>query len=545
MKRIIYFLSTLLFLALYSCYEQYENIEQYATDETIYVGKYDDMPDVKIGYKRVEIDLMSERYATDDIYLGKAIKTVVEYDEPYGRRKREYPGVRSWVNVTELATPKTYIFSIYTEDTLGNKSIPVEALGKPFTDDELAGYSFPLPRSIPAPTTMEFRWSAESGLSSSLFNFVALDYSYVNRNDDTITGTLTSQDSPYFVIGGLLPVDNITVTVACRIIPKMESGPIIDTITMIREFSAKTASAEDYLSARTLRQVKSAMIDNGNTSNAVITWDVPTEHLAWTEIEYIHSDGTPEVVHVSNYESETLCTDIKRGVKFKIRGIYSPEEGDELYTDWTGEGMFEIKYDRRDWVVVSRNAYFSGWGSSPELLWAGGHPMLIFDDDFVISGWHASLSNNLATLPQVLIIDMKQSIPVSNVILYCTSDYELGYWKNIDLYLTDNLPLPDYVSHTVNWESEMAARIDNYTVWFNAMRVKFPADGAELPFASWGAPVAQAEFKEEDRKEYLSISLPQTGNGRYLIVSFPNNKFVVRGDNRTFISVREVEVYSE
>jgi hypothetical protein len=538
MKRIIYFISIVLVSALYSCSGLYDNIGQYATEETVYVGGYDDgsYPQVKIGYNRVEIDLMSERLAPEDIYMGKAKKTIVEYEELDGPHRRVFDSVCSWVNVTDLKTPKTYIFSIYAEDEHGNRSIAVETLGKPFTDDDLAGYSFPLPLEIPAPTTMDFRWIGESGLSSSLYRFAELVYSYVDRHGDTITGRLTSAEEPRFSIGGLEPSDNISVTGACKIIPIMESGPIIDTVTMVREFFAKTASADDYLNARTLRPIESAYINTANTTEATITWGAITDHLAWTEIEYVHSDGTPEVVRISNNQNTTLCTDIKRGEKFKIRCAFSPGVNDELITEWRGENRFVIKYERQDWVVAARYGNH-GWGNDgvgDQTEWAGGHPMLILDDDLK-SGWHSKLGT---PSPQVLIIDMKESRAVVQVILYNDANNH-GYWKNIEFCLTDNLPLPGYVTHTVNWDATPASRAENYSIWYNNMISLFPAD---VPIASWGSPLAQTEYKAETTARFVSVSLPQNSQGRYLIILFPNNN---SDGYHTFIDVMGLEVYGE
>jgi hypothetical protein len=533
MKRIIYFISIVLVSALYSCSGQYDNIEQYATDETIYVGKYDDMPEVKIGHNRVEIDLMPYlgRVASDDIYLGKAKKTVVEYDESDGPRRIVFDSVCSWVNITGLTFPRTYIFRIYTEDEYGNKSIAIEALGRPFTDDDLAGFSFPLPYVIPTPSTMEFKWTAESGISSSLFQFAELIHWYVDRSNDTIEGKLTSTQTPRFSITNLLPSDNIPIHVICKLIPLMESGPILDTVTMEREFYAKTVSVAEYLNSRTMRPIASALINPDNLSEATITWGGESDHLVWTEICYAQSDGTYDTIHVSNSSSATLCTDIKRGEKIRIRCAYTPPETKEtLVTEWTNyASSFMVKYEPKNWVVVPRNGNH-GWGNDgvgSQNIWSGGHPMLILDDD-LRSGWHSKLGT---PLPQVLIIDMKETKPVSKVIL--SNNGGGGYWYNIELYLTDNLSMPGYVTHTIDWASD--TRVSDYTDWVNKMMAIIPANP---PASSWGSPIYRAQAK---REASLSFLLPQTLQGRFLIVLFPDNN----SGWSTYIDVGGVEVYSE
>ncbi|MDR2382376.1 MAG: hypothetical protein LBD76_00610 [Prevotellaceae bacterium] len=529
MKRIIYFL--LIVAALYSCTGQYDNIGLYATEETVYVGKFGDAPNVRIGYNRVEIDLMNDRLSPDDIYLGKAKKTVVEYEETDGVRRVVFDSVCSWVNITGLTTPKTYIFKIYAEDEYGNKSVSVEAMGKPFTDEDLAGYSFPLPNMIPTPTTMDFRWTEETGLSSSLFNFAELNYSYTNRDNKVITGHLTSKDAPRFSIVGLVQSDNFPVSVVCRIIPIMESGPILDTVTMEREFFAKTASPEEYLSARELRPLTTARIHDDDNSKATISWGTATDHLAWTKIRYLHSNGNWEEVFVDNRYTETLCTDIKRGVKFQIQCSYNPPQTNEEYlTEWADQELFMVKYNLSDWTVVPRNGNhpWGGDGVGSQTIWSGGHPMLILDDD-PRSGWHSRLST---PFPQLLIVDMKKTSAVSKFIL---NSVDGGYWNNVELYLTNDLSMPGYTSHTVNWTSTPEARVDNYSAWVTKMIELIPANP---PAASWGSPIAKTQAK---KAASLTFLLPETLYGQFLIVSFPDNNL----GWATYIDVHGIEVYSE
>ena len=537
MKKTIYFLLIILGSALYSCSDQFDNIKQYATAETIYVGNYKDLPTVKIGYNRIEIDLMADsigRVTPDEIHLGKARKTIVEFDESDGPRRRVFDSVCSWVNITELTTPKTYIFSIYTEDEFGNTSIPVEALGKPFTDDDLDGISFPLPYMIPTPTTMEFRWTEESGLSSSLFNFAELTYLYTDREGKDVSGKLSSKDVPRFSITGLNTGDNVPISVTCKIIPIMETGPILDTVTMVREFVAKTASNEEYLSARTLRPVESATIHNDDETKATIKWSPTTDHLLWTEIRYVHSDGTIETVRVENDLSETACTDIKRGERIQIRCAFNPPLTNDVFiTEWANNPItFMIRHDRKNWVVTPRHGNHP-WGSDGgglQTLWDGGHPMLVLDDD-PNSGWHSLLDSEL---PQLLIIDMKESRSVTQVSLYSTNG---GYWHNIEFYLTDDLSMPGYTSHTVNWDWDKGSRQNDYSTWVTSMGELIPANP---PAASWGRPIAKFEAKNDQSN--ASVLLPQTLQGQFLIVIFQDNNI---GWGGTYIDVETVEVYSE
>jgi hypothetical protein len=537
MKRIIYFfLLIVLSSALYSCSEQYDNIEQYATEESVYAGRYDPIPDnaIKVGYKRVEIDLMSSvgRISADDIYLGKAKKTVVEFEEPDGPRKRVFEPACSWVNIIDLPTQKTYVFSIYTEDGDGNKSIAETARARPFTDVDLAGISFPLPYTIPSPTTIEFRWTEDSGLSTSLFVFAELSYSYTDRDGEVKTGKLTSTESPRFSITNLIPSDNIPISVTCKIIPIMDNVPILDTVTMVREFYAKTASPDEYLAARELRLIKAANISPDNLTEATIEWEAVTDHLVWAEVRYEQIDGTFNVIRVENDEDKAFCTNVKRGGKIQTRSAFNPPQtSDEFISEWKDyAGSFLLKYDRRDWVVLpsATAGYYNGWNSAGN--WVGGFPMQILDDD-INTGWHSTSGSP----PKMLIVDMKKTNRITNIVLennYAEQNY--GYWNHINIYLINEPPVSGYSTHTVNWADGQTTRVDAYRAWLDAMIPLVPSS----PPTSWGTPVAQIQAP---REHLLSIVFPQATEGQYLIIAFMDST----GGDYGWLHLMNLDAYDE
>jgi hypothetical protein len=537
MKRIIYFLLIVLVSALYSCSEQYDNINKYATDETVYVGKYSDDAYIRIGYKRIEIELLGDsigRALTDDIYLGKAKKTVIEYDESDGLRKIEIDSVCSWVNITGLTTAKTYIFNIYTEDNDGHKSASIEALGKPYTDDDFAGIAFPLPHVISTPSTVEIIWDEVSmGLSSPLFKFVELIYSYVDRDNNMVSGKLTENDNPSFNMKNLKVSDSTAFIINCRIIPIMESGRIIDTLSMVREFYAITSEPEQYLKDRTVRPIKTALINPHNETEATVTFDNKTDHLLYTEIRYLQTAGEYNVIRIENDRSEALCPDIKRRETIQIRGAYNPPETSDIFiSEWEDYAPFILKYDMKDWVVIPRtgNHPWGSDGSGSQNLWDGGHPMLILDDD-PRSGWHSRLGS---PLPQVLVIDMKEPRRISKVFAFG------GYWKTVELYLTNDPSLSGYTAYTVDWND--GAREGNYNSWVNPFSALIPDDVPE----SWGHPVAQVTENElmgqQEGEKNHTFTIPQGTEGRFLIMRFPNS---TTDATNTYIDVLTFEAYSD
>jgi hypothetical protein len=539
MKRIIYFLLTVLVSALYSCSGQYDNIEQYATDETVYIGKFIEDPYVKTGYKRLEIDLVSDtlgRAFADDIYMGKAKKTIVEYEEDDGLRRLVYDSLCSWVNIKGLTTPKTYIFTIYAEDEFGNKSIPVEALGKPFTDNDMEGISFPSPHVIPGPTTVSFDWESavSEGLSSPQFKFVELIYSYTDRYGNILSGKLTAQDERAgrgnFDIRNLAPNKGTAVIINCRIIPIIESGTILDTLPMVKEYVTQTVTEEEYLKARTLRSIETALINPDDENTATITFGAQTDHLKWTKIRYKNNDGNWQEIHVENYETVKSCPNFERRGMVQIQCAYTPPStNDVLISEWTDYGPFILKHDprREGWTVIPRTGWLQDWtdGTGSQGYWDGGHPMLIFDND-IESGWHTP---DGAELPQVLVIDMKGRRRVSKVLANNNS-----YISTIQLYLTDNPSITGYSEYTItNWDNSYLR--ESYKNWVTPYMSQIPAS----PPASWGEVIGQVNVAGEGA---FSINLPEVLEGRFLIIRFPDSFNNWGGPP---ICIKNLEVYSD
>ena len=144
MRRIL-FLTVLVAVLFSSCgNDQYSDIGEYVTKETIYPGKYD-FAKVTIGLERVEIDLLAAgRIRASEVRLGKAIKTIVEYDDIV----ITIDSLCSWVNVQGLTAQKMYEFRIYTMDAFGNKSVPVEPKEAvmPYFSSDVDNLEIPQPR---------------------------------------------------------------------------------------------------------------------------------------------------------------------------------------------------------------------------------------------------------------------------------------------------------------------------------------------------------------------------------------------------------------
>jgi hypothetical protein len=207
-----------------SCSKMYDNIQQYA-DEQVYPGKYDTIIGY-VGYERVEIELMKAgRIPSEQIKIGKAKKTVVEYDD----QVIIIDSLVSWVNITGLTQPKLYRFQIYTIDEYENKSVPQQIALIPYTETDLASLVIASPKIMASPGAAVFEWP--NGLSSTLLEYTSLSFSYSDKDNEVKQGERT--DNPRFVIANLNPSQQVTVNITYRVIPKVNSTPIIDTLDLV------------------------------------------------------------------------------------------------------------------------------------------------------------------------------------------------------------------------------------------------------------------------------------------------------------------------
>ena len=236
MKNII-LLSLLLCIgaaATYSCKGIYDNIEPYG-GEKIYPAKFDTISG-KIGFERVELNLMKAgRIASSQIYLGKASKTVVEYD----KERIEVDSVVSWVNVPNLKTSKLYRFKVYTEDQYGNRSVPQEIALIPYTNTELATIAVQSPRIFASPTTAVLDWADK--ISSILLTYCDLDYSFVDQSGTKHEGSRAL--NPRIFASNLKTGDETTVHVNYRVVPKVAGVEILDTVDLSQKVSFFMPSA--------------------------------------------------------------------------------------------------------------------------------------------------------------------------------------------------------------------------------------------------------------------------------------------------------------
>jgi len=238
--------------SIFSCEDMNKKTEQY-WGEIVYPAKYDTIIG-HIGFERVEIDLLKAgRVPSSQITMGKAVKTVIEYDD----QKIVIDSLVSWVNVKNLTQSKIYRFSIYTLDKYENKSVPQEIALIPFTSNDLATTVVTAPRVTVSPSSAIVEWP--SGLNSLLLNYYGLTYKYTDRDGSIVSGERGS-DSRFFV-ANLETGQPTTVDMSYKIIPIVNGDAILDTLYLSNQLTVTTPASSETFSP----SERDVLIANGLT----------------------------------------------------------------------------------------------------------------------------------------------------------------------------------------------------------------------------------------------------------------------------------------
>jgi hypothetical protein len=216
-----------------SCSDIYDNIKEFSMKETVYPAHFDTIF-ARSGYERVEIDLVKEgRLPPQLMYLGKAKKTLVEYD---GKTK-EYDSVCSWVNITDLTLPKLYRFKIYTLDEYDNHSTPMEIALTPYTSVDKNALAVPSPNILTLAGFIAVEWT--NGLSSDIMDYIKLSYSYTDKEGRIRTGETTNNQ---FFVNNIEVGEEVPVDVRFWVIPKMNGESILDSVSFDQQFQISMAA---------------------------------------------------------------------------------------------------------------------------------------------------------------------------------------------------------------------------------------------------------------------------------------------------------------
>lgn len=271
-----------------SCENMNEKTEKY-WGEIVYPARYDTIIGY-IGFERVEIDLMKAgRIPSSQIQMGKAIKTVVEYDD----QKIVIDSLVSWVNIKNLTQSKIYRFFIYTLDEYGNKSVPQEIALIPFTSNDLATTVISSPRITVSPSSAIVEWTA--GLNSLLLTYLGLTYQYTDRDNNVINGE-RGLDSRFFV-ANLETGKPATINMSYKIIPIVNGVAIIDTLYLNNELTITTPASSGTFSPAE----RDVLIANGLTK-----FDYESA-AAFTKLVYpIQANSLQDIFYFSNIQEIDL-----------------------------------------------------------------------------------------------------------------------------------------------------------------------------------------------------------------------------------------------
>lgn len=302
---------------LSSCSKMYDNIQQYA-DEQVYPAKYDTIVGY-VGFERVEIELMKAgRVPASAIKLGKAKKTIIQYDE----QTVTIDSLVSWVNITGLTQPKLYRFSIYTIDEFDNKSVPQEIALIPYTQADFQTLVVSAPKIMASPSAAVIEWP--NGLSSTLLDYKGLTYKYTDKDNEERTGT--REENPRFVIANLNPSQEVTVNVTYKVVPKLNNNPILDTLnlsvpiklTMPTETTPFSPAERSVLEANGVTEFTAA----GVSSITKLTYPVHTNSLQ--DIFYFANVKELDLTGGTLFKLPTLTYD-RNGAKSTVGGgDYAP-----------------------------------------------------------------------------------------------------------------------------------------------------------------------------------------------------------------------------
>ena len=280
---IITILLTIIVTISISCSGIYDNIEKYAGREIIYADKLDGIIRVQIGYERVEIDLMNAgRIPSSRVRTSKATRTVIEcadFTEPDNRRVID--SVCSWVNVTGLTQSKNYHLTIYTEDNLGNRSLPLTIEVQPFTSENLDALALVAPSIIESTSAALVEW--KDRISAKTHTVYRYSWQYTDKDGTVHTGK-DEGDMPSFFVENVEKGKDIPITLTCVTIPTIMNfegayTPILDAIdwqsTVVLRISE---SAEAAIFLKTPTPVIDINMNNAETDFPILfSWITVSE----------------------------------------------------------------------------------------------------------------------------------------------------------------------------------------------------------------------------------------------------------------------------
>jgi hypothetical protein len=251
------------------------------------------------------------------------------------------------------------------------------------------------------------------------------------------------------------------------------------------------AYGDNYILRTTDRTIASALRDGDY--NGTITWNAKTPDLAYTEVRYTTQSGEEKIVRILPEDNLLNCPDAKPGTRIDYRSVFLPPKGISFVEkEWVSyKNSFLYKYPRTTWTVEAKNGNHN-WGDG-----GGGQPGLILDGNQA-TGWH---SHTASALPQCLVVDMKQSLSIYQIVLYPPINLNWIYWDRVEFYFSDS-----------------------------------PITAGD-PQPSWGDPVADIQYPRPAVNSGWTIEFPDVPSAQYVALVFRQST-----SSGPFINLMEFEV---
>jgi hypothetical protein len=468
-----------------SCNDTFDNIKEFNVKEIVYPGHFDTTY-TTVGFERIEIDLCKAgRIPSEEMNLGKATQTVIEFINNGRDTTIVIPEVRSWVNVTGLTEPNMYQFKIYTADEYGNRSKPVEVSESPYTQADLDLLALPEPSVAASTSSAKVQW--KTGLSSRLYDVLNWSYAYKDRNGNTVSGG-DETDNPEFFVENVEHGESVSVDIRTTIVPRLNDKPILDAVEWLFPMTLT-------LGTKPVIFLEAPADNYFFDSEVSFVWrkvdEAPNGYLLKISNSKDFPDNPAQTVSipVGNVDSYTLkWSDMPSLTRTELYWtVVSATGGVEIVNQVRAASQTRrtnTKLSKREWTVVT-----SSWREGD----TNAHPSFSIDDDLATT-WHSYLG---APLPHWLLIDMLTPQTFGRVDISQHSNTGWRYMKDIEIYISDS---PDPAS----WQLVMP--YSNSLVW----------------------PVPTI----------IDFDAPKTA--RYLAFKFLTSR---AGDVLTYISCAEIDVY--
>jgi hypothetical protein len=261
-----------------------------------------------------------------------------------------------------------------------------------------------------------------------------------------------------------------------------ENGYVFQIVSFDR-FGNKSVSSETAATQIRNRDVVSTTMEGDLLT---VLWGNNVQYVDHCKLSYVNLNGQAVSRKVFPSETSTVIDDYSSNLDYTSLFTLIPSTVDTFRMETVSIAVLR-KYLRTEWTAESRNGNHP-WGAE------GGEPFRMFDGN-MSTGWHSRTGTEM---PQCIVVDMKQLLPVHHIILYPHRSYR--YMNNMEVYLSETPITPD----------------------------------ADVPDVSWGTPAAVVQYTSGDS---FTIEFPSVTTCQYIAVVFLTSR------SSTYMNVMEFEAF--